>query len=43
VLVGKGGLWGNVLRLAPPLSITADEARDGVEVLIAALTEVDAA
>jgi 4-aminobutyrate aminotransferase len=42
VLVGKGGLWGNVLRLAPPLSITADEARDGVEVLIAALAEVDA-
>src|SRR5206468_3674463 len=25
VLVGKGGLWGNVLRVAPPLSITRTE------------------
>ncbi|MGI9016793.1 MAG: aspartate aminotransferase family protein [Euzebya sp.] len=25
VLIGKGGLYGNVLRLAPPLSVTAEE------------------
>ncbi len=39
VLVGKGGLHGNVLRIAPPLSITEDEARDGAAVLLDALRE----
>jgi len=31
LLVGKGGLHGNVLRIAPPLSITQEEADDGFE------------
>ncbi len=33
LLLGKGGLWGNVLRLAPPLSITAEEATEGLVIL----------
>jgi 4-aminobutyrate aminotransferase len=33
LLVGKGGLHGNVLRIAPPLSLTADEAREGLAIL----------
>ena len=37
VLVGKGGLSGNVLRVAPPLSITEEEATFGVETLVEAL------
>ena len=37
VLVGKGGLHGNVLRIAPPLTITPDEAEEGLAVLSAAL------
>ena len=37
VLVGKGGLHGNVLRIAPPLSLTEAEARTALEVLIAAI------
>lgn len=37
LLIGKGGLHGNVLRVAPPLSITSEEAADGVEILGAAV------
>jgi len=33
LLIGKGGLYGNGLRIAPALSITEDEADDGYEVL----------
>lgn len=41
VLVGKGGLHGNVLRVAPPLTITRDETDEGIRVLADALEEVD--
>ena len=37
LLVGKGGLFGNCVRIAPPLSITADEIDTGAEVLVDAL------
>jgi len=37
LLVGKGGLYGNVLRIAPPLVLTEAEADEGLEVLAAAL------
>ena len=37
LLVGKGGLRGNVLRIAPPLSLTADEAHEGLAILSEAL------
>jgi 4-aminobutyrate aminotransferase len=33
LLIGKGGVHGNVLRLAPALSITEDEAAEGLEIL----------
>ncbi len=37
LLVGKGGLFGNALRIAPPLSITEDEADEGFSKLEAAI------
>ena len=39
VLVGKGGLYGNVLRIAPPLSITDDEADQGLRAVTEAVRE----
>jgi 4-aminobutyrate aminotransferase len=41
LLVGKGGLYGNVLRIAPPLSVTADEVAEGLDIIEAAVEEVD--
>lgn len=38
LLVGKGGLLGNVVRLAPPMTLTADEADEGLAALGGALT-----
>ncbi|WP_422774293.1 aspartate aminotransferase family protein [Plantactinospora sp. WMMC1484] len=37
LLVGKGGLYGNVLRMGPPLTLTEDEAREGLAILADAL------
>jgi 4-aminobutyrate aminotransferase len=37
LLIGKGGLYGNALRLAPPMSITEEEADEGIERLERAL------
>jgi 4-aminobutyrate aminotransferase len=42
LLIGKGGLRGNVLRIAPPLSLTSAEAEEGAELLAAALKEATA-
>ena len=33
LLIGKGGLYGNVLRIAPPLSLTEAECDDGLAML----------
>jgi 4-aminobutyrate aminotransferase len=40
LLVGKGGLYGNVLRISPPLSISEDDAARAVETLEVAFGEV---
>ncbi|NJP45502.1 aspartate aminotransferase family protein [Actinacidiphila epipremni] len=37
LLIGKGGRFGNVLRIAPPLSLTVEEAEEGADALEAAL------
>jgi 4-aminobutyrate aminotransferase len=41
LLIGKGGLYGNCLRLAPPLSLTEDEADIGAQTLAEVLALVD--
>ncbi|MCY1138401.1 aminotransferase class III-fold pyridoxal phosphate-dependent enzyme [Actinoplanes sp. Pm04-4] len=41
LLVGKGGLYGNVLRMGPPLTLTEAEAREGLSILTEALSLVD--
>jgi 4-aminobutyrate aminotransferase len=33
LLIGKGGRFGNVLRMAPPLTLTEDEAAEGLSAL----------
>ena len=40
LLVGKGGLYGNVIRLAPMLNVSAAELDEGVAALAAAIAEV---
>jgi 4-aminobutyrate aminotransferase len=42
LLVGKGGLYGNIIRLGPALTLTEDEAREGGRILIDAVARVDA-
>ena len=37
LLVGKGGLYGNAIRIAPMLNVTEDEIDEGVAALIAAI------
>ncbi len=40
LLVGKGGLYGNVVRMAPPLSLTDEEADQGAAILINVIDEL---
>ncbi|MBA2313646.1 MAG: aspartate aminotransferase family protein [Actinobacteria bacterium] len=40
LLIGKGGLYGNVVRMAPPLSLTLEQADDGFEALSRAIAIV---
>ena len=35
-----GGLYGNVIRMGPPLNLTEDEAREGVDILTEAIASV---
>jgi 4-aminobutyrate aminotransferase-like enzyme len=40
LLIGKGGLYGHALRMAPPLTLSEAEAREGLGILIDALRAV---
>jgi 4-aminobutyrate aminotransferase len=41
LLIGKGGLFGNTLRMAPPLTLSEAEAKEGLQLLTDALTAVN--
>ncbi|MET8353800.1 aspartate aminotransferase family protein [Micromonospora sp. NPDC005206] len=40
LLVGKGGLYGNVIRLAPPMTLTQAEAEEALEILTSSIEAV---
>jgi 4-aminobutyrate aminotransferase len=40
LLVGKGGLYGNVIRVAPPMTLTDAETAEGLHVLTEAIAHV---
>jgi 4-aminobutyrate aminotransferase len=40
LLVGKGGLHGNVIRIAPPLSVTDDESEEGASIMVEAIQDL---
>ena len=42
LLIGKGGLYGHTLRMAPPLNLSEAEAKEGLGLLTDALRAVDA-
>jgi 4-aminobutyrate aminotransferase len=41
LLVGKGGLYGNMIRMAPPLTLSEDEGKEGLGILIDALEAIN--
>ena len=41
LLIGKGGLYGNVVRIAPMLNVTADELDEGLAAIAAAAASID--
>ena len=41
LLVGKGGLWGNVIRMSPPLNIGKADVEEAVRILDESLSAVE--
>jgi 4-aminobutyrate aminotransferase len=41
LLVGKGGLYGSTIRMAPPLTLSEAEAKEGLGILVDALAAVN--
>ncbi|MET8867865.1 aspartate aminotransferase family protein [Nonomuraea sp. NPDC004580] len=42
LLAGKGGLYGTAIRMAPPLTLSVDEATEGLGIIVTALETIDA-
>jgi 4-aminobutyrate aminotransferase len=41
LLAGKGGLYGNAIRMAPPLTLTIGEAAEGLDIIVGALETIN--
>jgi 4-aminobutyrate aminotransferase len=41
LLVGKGGLYGNVLRIAPPMTVTEEEIDTAAEIIADSVSAID--
>jgi 4-aminobutyrate aminotransferase len=41
LLIGKGGLYGHALRMAPPLNVSEADAKEGLEILADSLRAVN--
>ena len=42
LLIGKGGLYGNVIRLSPPMNISKADVDEGIRLLDKSFSEVTA-
>ena len=42
LLVGRGGLYGNVIRITPPLSVTEAEVQEATQILVESVSATDA-
>ena len=40
LLLGKGGLYGNVVRIAPHLNVSAEDMDIAMDIVVSALAEV---
>ena len=40
LLIGRGGLYGNVVRIAPPITLTPEEVDEGAEILSNSLEKI---
>ncbi len=40
LLIGKGGLYGNAIRIAPPMTVSGQQIRDGLDMMEASLKEM---
>jgi 4-aminobutyrate aminotransferase-like enzyme len=41
LLIGKGGLWGNVIRMSPPLNIAKSDVDEAIRMLDISLASVE--